>query len=351
MSKLIETIDNEFRVSHRIVAEQTGNQVKNVLDFITRHKNHFEEFGVLRFKNGTESLGTSNAFLEKQKSKTYYLNEQQATFLMTLLRNSPKVVEFKKALVKAFYDLKEQNKNIVDASSWEKIHFPHQQINIQDSDFRKVLYIAYGGKCFYTDEPLNKNDFHVDHILPISKGGKDSVANCVPTIPEYNLQKGNKVLKGIDNIQKYVLDFYSDTVIELFNDIKTAKMMKSKHNRVTMQGLKKSVMKELDSRFGEKVMNMFYSEVFGIPYDYNSYEDKANILLFLKSFPISFNTQVDKEKWVEEHKLYEKYSEFCLSKGNKILHLFDFRKHLENHIEYNYKKTDNQIENIYNIEI
>ena len=32
------------------------------------------------------------------------LDEQQATFLMTLLKNSPRVIAFKKALVKAFFE-------------------------------------------------------------------------------------------------------------------------------------------------------------------------------------------------------------------------------------------------------
>jgi phage regulator Rha-like protein len=44
---------------------------------------------------------------EKQ-AKTYFLNEQQATLLLTYLRNSEIVREFKKALVKAFYELKSQ---------------------------------------------------------------------------------------------------------------------------------------------------------------------------------------------------------------------------------------------------
>lgn len=38
----------------------------------------------------------------------YYLNEIQATFLITLLRNSPKVLDFKLALVKAFFEMRQQ---------------------------------------------------------------------------------------------------------------------------------------------------------------------------------------------------------------------------------------------------
>lgn len=38
-----------------------------------------------------------------QTRRIALLNEQQATFLMTLMRNTERVVEFKCALVQAFY--------------------------------------------------------------------------------------------------------------------------------------------------------------------------------------------------------------------------------------------------------
>ncbi|MDX9744224.1 MAG: Rha family transcriptional regulator [Arcobacteraceae bacterium] len=332
MNALIEKIENEFRVSHRVVAEQTDNQEKSILDLVTRNENHFKDFGVLRFKIAK----TTNTDLGNGRpSKTYYLNEQQATFLMTLLRNSPKVVIFKKALVKAFYELKEKvsSKAIqIEETYFEKIYFPHQVINIHDEDFRRVLYIAYGGKCFYTNEPLNKNDFHIDHIMPKSKGGKDTVANCVPCIPEYNLQKSDKLLPNSQNIIEAVLSCHADMVIELFNNIKTAKSLKSKHNRVTMQGLKKSIMKEFNEMYGEKVMALFYAEVFGIPYTYNDYEDQATVLEFLRYSLVNINEIKEKENFTTETYIYKRYKEYCLSRGNKVLRVYDFFRHLQDYI-------------------
>lgn len=41
-----------------------------------------------------------------QERKIYLLNEQQATFLITLLRNTNKVVKFKLELVQQFYQMK-----------------------------------------------------------------------------------------------------------------------------------------------------------------------------------------------------------------------------------------------------
>ena len=352
MNTLIEKIENEFRVSHRVVAEQTDNQEKSILDLITRNKNHFEDFGQLRFKIAT----VENSVGAKNEQKTYYLNEQQATFLMTLLRNSPKVVVFKKALVKAFYELKQKIaiKSIQeDDSYFEKIYFEHQTINIQDPDFRRVLYIVYAGKCFYTNEPLDRNNFHIDHIIPKSKGGRDTVANCVPCIPEYNLQKSDKLLSNSQNIIEGVVSCYADMVIELYNNIKVAKSLKTKHNRVTMQGLKKSVMKEFDERYGEKIMNIFYAEVFGIPYEYNSYEDQSAVLEFLKYHLVSVGSAENEKDYIDEDDLYKNYSNFCWSKGTKILTKNDFLDHLQKYCGADEKvyKFDDAYKRIFNIQV
>jgi len=103
MQELVELVENEARVSHRVVAQSTNNDQKNIAELIRRYHDGFEEFGTPTFK--TEGVANNG---KGEQPKTYYLNEPQATFLMTLLRNKPIVVEFKKKLVKAFYELKEE---------------------------------------------------------------------------------------------------------------------------------------------------------------------------------------------------------------------------------------------------
>ena len=105
MQSLVTVHNDVPVVSHRVIAENTGNDQKNIVELITRYKADFEEFGTLPFqteplKNGQQS-GMSTA-------KTYLLNEPQATLLMTYMRNSEIVRRFKIALVKAFYELKER---------------------------------------------------------------------------------------------------------------------------------------------------------------------------------------------------------------------------------------------------
>lgn len=110
-TELVEVIDNEICVSHRTIAQFTNNQEKNLAEMIAKYKSHIEEFGVIPFKTDKPTKGSNGG----RPIITHYLNEQQATFLMTLLRNNPTVVNFKKNLVKAFFIMKQQNNNLISA--------------------------------------------------------------------------------------------------------------------------------------------------------------------------------------------------------------------------------------------
>lgn len=92
--------------SHREIANFINAKETAVRDLVTRNKPDFEEFGHLRFKNGTvkNSAGAIN------QTKTYFLNEQQTSLLLTYLRNSPIVKELKKELIREFWRLKEQER-------------------------------------------------------------------------------------------------------------------------------------------------------------------------------------------------------------------------------------------------
>lgn len=53
-----------------------------------------------------------------QNIKVYRLNEQQATFVISLMRNTKPVVEFKKELVKQFYEMKQIIEKLVKISGY-----------------------------------------------------------------------------------------------------------------------------------------------------------------------------------------------------------------------------------------
>ncbi|MBE3610529.1 Rha family transcriptional regulator [Campylobacter californiensis] len=85
------------------VSELTDNNEQSVQKLIRVYKTDLEEFGALEFSNIQIQAGLGLTY-----KKVYCLNEQQATLLLTYMKNTPKVREAKKILVKAFYEMKQE---------------------------------------------------------------------------------------------------------------------------------------------------------------------------------------------------------------------------------------------------
>lgn len=91
--------DNEPTTTSEIIAKGTQVQHKNVMELIRDNLSDFEEFGQLAFE--TRVAGQSN-----NPTRYARLNEPQATLLLTYMRNSEIVKDFKKRLVHAFFALR-----------------------------------------------------------------------------------------------------------------------------------------------------------------------------------------------------------------------------------------------------
>lgn len=121
-----------------VICEYTKVTRHAVMVLINRYKHDLSEFGILSFEM-TKIDGRG------RPKKIYHLNEQQATFLITLLDNTPKVKEFKKLLVKSFYQIKSE----LDE---RKIH---RQVN-------KVVNIGFGDviKAHYPESKHAYSNYH-----------------------------------------------------------------------------------------------------------------------------------------------------------------------------------------------
>ena len=82
-------ISDNAEITHHAVKEQ-----------IRKHLLELEKFGKVAFKMTPLESG--------QSKRDYILNEQQATLLITFLRNTAPVIAFKSALVKAFFELRNE---------------------------------------------------------------------------------------------------------------------------------------------------------------------------------------------------------------------------------------------------
>ncbi|MEV7827539.1 Rha family transcriptional regulator [Microbacterium enclense] len=90
----------DLLVSSETIAEGTENQHKNVLQLIRTYRDDLEEFG--RVESQTRPFDTAGG---TQYREVFLLNEPQATLILTYMRNMDRIREFKKALVRAFFDM------------------------------------------------------------------------------------------------------------------------------------------------------------------------------------------------------------------------------------------------------
>ncbi|EHQ8839746.1 Rha family transcriptional regulator [Enterococcus faecalis] len=97
-------IEEEPFTTDEVIAKYSENNLKSVKNLIRDNKADLEEFGVLRFEKAKPKKGSKGG----RPKKTYLLNEEQATLLITYLDNTEPVRRFKKALVRQFYDMKNE---------------------------------------------------------------------------------------------------------------------------------------------------------------------------------------------------------------------------------------------------
>ncbi|MFA9376201.1 MAG: Rha family transcriptional regulator [Lachnotalea sp.] len=98
MNELVSIKGNDIFTDSLVIANGTGNKHRSVQRVIDKYILSIEQFGKVRFKIAPTSSG--------QEQKVYQLNEQQATFLITLLRNTDTVVKFKIELVRQFFEMR-----------------------------------------------------------------------------------------------------------------------------------------------------------------------------------------------------------------------------------------------------
>lgn len=93
---------NAFTTS-LVIADGTGNEHRAVLQLVKNNIKDFEEFGRVAFE--MQPFKTAGGVQER---KVALLNREQATLIMTYMRNNDVVRDFKKRLVRAFSEMEKR---------------------------------------------------------------------------------------------------------------------------------------------------------------------------------------------------------------------------------------------------
>lgn len=141
MSEIVTLHHNEPMTTSLAIADGVEMDHASVLKLIRNHVERLAKFGGVGFE--IQPFKTNGG---KQWRDVYFLNEQQSTFLVTLMRNTPIVLDFKEALVRAFFELREKaaQPTLMRVSNPDLLIPSHEADKIVASDrvFRAALRTA-----------------------------------------------------------------------------------------------------------------------------------------------------------------------------------------------------------------
>lgn len=68
---------------------------------------------------------------------------------------------------------------------------------------RKRVYERDKGICAYCGKHVPFHGFHIDHVIPLAKGGNNEDSNLVVSCPSCNLHKGTKIIEPIKKVKDH----------------------------------------------------------------------------------------------------------------------------------------------------
>lgn len=103
MKNLVDIVNNKPLASSLVIADGMGVSHKSVIQLVRKYLPELRSFGLMEFEMRPRLEGKHGG----GDVEFALLNEQQATFLISLMRNSDEVVEFKLNLIKEFYKMRD----------------------------------------------------------------------------------------------------------------------------------------------------------------------------------------------------------------------------------------------------
>lgn len=159
---IIESTPGGLAVTSETVAAGTEVEHRAVLQLITTHQPSLEAFGGVAFE--MRPFATAGGTQEKRVA---LLNEQQATLLMTFMRNSERVVQFKVALVTAFFQMAQQLAKPAEPSEDEMVLRSFQILQRRAEDAVKALEVAKPKADAWDSLASASGDYAVDEAAKI----------------------------------------------------------------------------------------------------------------------------------------------------------------------------------------
>lgn len=194
MNELVYLKADDVFTDSLVLAKGTKVEHRKIKSVIKKHEKKLKEFGRLSAPYRAESTGG-------RPEEYYILNEAQATFLVTLLKNTDVVVNFKAELVRQFFEMRKfiaerhtetwietrKQGKITRKSETDMIQQLVEYAKEQGSEHANMLYITYSklanklagikSRDNATVRQLNNLSIFENIILEMIRSGMDAGLN------------------------------------------------------------------------------------------------------------------------------------------------------------------------------
>jgi hypothetical protein len=111
--------------------------------------------------------------------------------------------EMREWLVNSYHETFEMHYDLTKSTEGKRAEFERLKKKPEFHSFLLIRLKAQNFLCYYCDEHIN-NTYHIDHRLPLSKGGSNAISNLVISCAACNLRKNDKVEEEFSLDPEYV---------------------------------------------------------------------------------------------------------------------------------------------------
>lgn len=182
----------QLYVDSRLIAERLGIEHESFLRTLDTYQTQIEQaFGVFRFE-----IGKPQGSQGGRPARYGLLTEDQATFVMTLSRNTPEVIQTKIDLVTSFSKAKELLRGRQQEQTVKQIPYWYERLRLAMSDTEKPLQSGYF--CIYQEMMgfFAEMEGRLGYVIPDRDSSTDRFL-----VPDISIGlRFNKFLKSDDEV-------------------------------------------------------------------------------------------------------------------------------------------------------
>lgn len=203
VSNLVEVSEDQPVTTSLIIAQVLNRPHHGVIQLVRTHEQSLNSFQRVAFQ--MQPFATAGGV---QTCEVAILNEQQATLLISFMSNTPKVVDFKIRLVKAFYEMRQR----LEEEKLKEARLPKFACMQDAFDYivqnRPELHDEITTAMAFKAQRDGMDYEHVAHAMYVLKRAYDDIDNMYKQMAEMDkcLKQAREAMAQLNALKTSVFD-------------------------------------------------------------------------------------------------------------------------------------------------